>query len=93
MEFFSNFSLLTVGLILIIIIISFLLFKRKKILFPLIVLLIGLVLFFSSFTIGGWEGMGLGMFSLSLLVASFVSLALLMFYETYKTIKNTRSEK
>lgn len=43
-----------------------------------------IALFALSFVIGGWEGMGLGVISLSLLIASFISLVLLMFYEIYK---------
>ncbi|MFS0614633.1 YesK family protein [Lederbergia ruris] len=93
MDGISTFSLVTAGLALFITIVSFLLFKRKRVFVPGITLLIGLALFVLSFVIGGWEGMGLGIISLSLLIASFISLTLLMFYETYKRMKSTRPKE
>ncbi|GIN73943.1 hypothetical protein J14TS2_44180 [Bacillus sp. J14TS2] len=84
MDGISTFSFVTAGLALFITIVSFLLFKKKGVLVPIIILLISLVLFALSFVVGGWEGMGLGVISLSLLIASFISLIVLMLYEIYK---------
>ncbi|MBO0995865.1 YesK family protein [Bacillus sp. SD088] len=93
MDGISTFSFATAGLALFITIGSFLLFKRKRVLVPIIILLISLALFALSFVIGGWEGMGLGVISLSLLISSFISLVLLMFYEIYRMMKNTRPKE
>lgn len=47
---------------------------EKKILFPIAFGFIGIVLFFISFIIGGWEGMGVGAISVSLFIASIIAL-------------------
>lgn len=47
---------------------------EKKVLFPIAFIFISIVLFFISFIIGGWEGMGMGAISVSLFIASIVSL-------------------
>ncbi len=84
-----SFISMTVIIILLIMVISIFLFKSKSILFPVIILTLSVVSLISSFYIGSWEGMGLGVFSLSLLIASFVSLILLTFYEAFKITRKS----
>lgn len=87
MNGFSEFNGLTASLIMLIMLISILFFKRKRVLFPSIVFVLSVILFIFSFILGEWEGMGLGAFSVSLLIASFISLALLIIYQAFKTSK------
>ena len=81
---------LTVISIVVILLIS-LIFKDigKKILLPLAVILISIVLFFISFIVGGWEGMGLSAISLSLFLASIIAfIAIVLFYKiTSETLR------
>lgn len=46
----------------------------KKIIFPIVFVFFSIILFFTSFIIGRWEGMGLGAISVSLFVASIITL-------------------
>ncbi|MEI3597643.1 MULTISPECIES: YesK family protein [unclassified Oceanobacillus] len=46
----------------------------KKILIPIAFVFVSIILFFTSFLIGRWEGMGLGAVSVSLFVASIIAL-------------------
>lgn len=66
---------LTVIFVIVIVLIS-LIFKQigKKMLLPLAFVFISIILFFISFVVGGWEGMGLGAVSVSLFVASLIAL-------------------
>jgi hypothetical protein len=83
----SSFIIMTIIITLLIIIFSILLFKNKRILLPLIILTLSIVLLITSFSVGSWEGLGLGVFSSSLFIASFISLVLLVFYEAFKLNK------
>ena len=46
----------------------------KKMLFPIAFVFVSIILLFISFTIGRWEGIGLGAISVSLFVASIIAL-------------------
>lgn len=72
-----SFLAITIGISLFITLISIVIFKSKKILLPIIILLFSLALLSYSFFVGNWEGMGLGMISLSLFIASPISLILI----------------
>ncbi|WP_264371365.1 YesK family protein [Virgibacillus necropolis] len=51
-------------------------------LFPIAFTFISIVLFFISFIIGRWEGMGMGAVSISLFVASIIALiAIVLLYK------------
>jgi len=74
---------LTVIFIIVIVLIS-LIFKDigKKVFLLLVFVFISIILFFISFVVGGWEGMGLGAVSLSLFVASLIALiAIVLLYK------------
>lgn len=74
---------LTVIFIIVIVLIS-LIFKDigKKVFLLLVFVFISIILFFISFVVGGWEGMGLGAVSLSLFVASIIALiAIVLLYK------------
>ena len=74
---------LTVIFIIVIVLIS-LIFKDigKKVFLLLVFVFISIILFFISFLVGGWEGMGLGAVSLSLFVASLIALiAIVLLYK------------
>ena len=74
---------LTVIFIIVIVLIS-LIFKDigKKVFLLLVFVFISIILFFISFVVGGWEGMGLGAVSLSLFVASIIPLiAIVLLYK------------
>jgi len=74
---------LTVIFVIVIVLIS-LIFKHigKKMLLPLAFVFISIILFFISFVVGGWEGMGLGAVSVSLFVASLIALiAIVLLYK------------
>lgn len=66
---------LTVIFVIVIVLIS-LIFKQigKRMLLPLAFVFISIILFFISFVVGGWGGMGLGAVSVSLFVASLIAL-------------------
>lgn len=56
---------------------------KRKVLFPVAFSLISIVLFFVSFILGRWEGIGLGAVSASLFVASIIALiAIILLYKT-----------
>ncbi|MDY0394946.1 YesK family protein [Virgibacillus halophilus] len=65
---------LTVIFIIVIALIS-LIYKNieKKIFLSLAFVFISVVLFFISFIVGGWEGLGLGAVCISLFAASFIA--------------------
>ncbi len=74
---------LTVISIIVIVLIS-LIFKDigKKTFLPLGFVFISIVLFFISFLVGGWEGMGIGAVSVSLFIASLIALiAIILLYK------------
>lgn len=74
---------LTVIFVIVMVLIS-LVFKEigQKMLIPLAFVFIGIVLFFTSFVVGGWGGMGLGAVSVSLFVASLIALiAIVLLYK------------
>ncbi|ASN07364.1 hypothetical protein CFK40_10550 [Virgibacillus necropolis] len=55
---------------------------EKRVLFPIAFTFISIVLFFISFIIGRWEGMGMGAVSISLFVASIIALiAIVLLYK------------
>lgn len=60
--------------------ISFL-FKRigKQLLFPLIFAFLSLFLLWISFIVSGWEGMGLGVVSIAILISSIIALSIVIF--------------
>ncbi|MBM7715166.1 CHASE2 domain-containing sensor protein [Bacillus thermophilus] len=68
-------------------IVSLVVFKRKSLILPYIVLALSIILLIISFSIGSWEGMGLGVFSLALFMGAFISLIVLTFYEAFKKKK------
>ena len=73
-------SLVILTIVFIIVIILVLLLSKdtgKKVFLSLAFIFISIVLFFISFIVGGWDGMGLGAVSVSLFVASLIVIALL----------------
>lgn len=69
-----DFILLTLALATIITLFS--LFSKRietRIIYPIVFSAISILIFFISVVFGGWEGMGLGVFSISLLVGSAIS--------------------
>ncbi|UDF16406.1 YesK-like family protein [Bacillus pumilus] len=72
-----SFWILTTILTVIILGIS-LIFKKKKSSFqygfPSVLMLVSIILLLISFFVGGWEGLGLGAISISLLIASVIAL-------------------
>ncbi|MFP7238331.1 YesK family protein [Bacillus altitudinis] len=73
----SSFWLLTVFLTIFILSVS-LIFKRKNAPLqygiPSILIIISIILLLISFFVGSWEGLGLGAISISLLIASVITL-------------------
>ncbi len=71
-----SFWLLTTILTFIILGVS-LIFKKKKSSFqygfPSVLMLVSIILLLTSFFVGGWEGLGLGAISVSLLVSSVIT--------------------
>lgn len=72
-----SFWILTTILTVIILGIS-LIFKKKKSSFqygfPAVLMMVSIILLLISFFVGGWEGLGLGAISISLLIASVIAL-------------------
>ncbi|MGG3641518.1 YesK family protein [Bacillus gobiensis] len=81
------FWLMTALLSVIIIGISLIFNKKKNSLqygIPSVFMILSIILIIISFMIGRWEGMGLGVVSISLLISSIISLIFISFLRVFK---------
>ncbi|WP_430786952.1 YesK family protein [Virgibacillus flavescens] len=71
----TSLIILTLTIVVLIILFSLLVKRLEvKLFFPIAFVFISICLFIISFTVGKWEGMGLGAVSVSLFVASSIAL-------------------
>lgn len=72
------------AIISLLIIVLSLFFKKIKFLLPVSTIVLSIILFVTSLLIGEWEGIGLGLFSLSLFLASPIAFIVISCISRYQ---------